>query len=138
MVYPTACSLISLQKTAARLVSNKQKYEHIGPALRDLHRLSSKRRIEFKILLLTFKCTMYVLNISLMLYTSRKTRKQELMTRPSLKFRKPRSLHLATEALALAPSMEHFVVGPNSGAMLITVCVDPTLCKDSYTAFKFS
>ena len=33
-----------------------KKYDHITPVLKDLHWLPIRKRIEFKILLLTFKC----------------------------------------------------------------------------------
>ena len=40
----------------ARVVSGSKKYDHITPVLKDLHWLPIRKRIEFKILLLTFKC----------------------------------------------------------------------------------
>ena len=45
-----------VHNTAARLVTNSHKFCHITPVLRDLHWLPVKFRIDFKILLLTFKC----------------------------------------------------------------------------------
>jgi hypothetical protein len=45
-----------LQNTAARLVTLTKKRSHITPTLIDLHWLPVKERIEFKILLLVFKC----------------------------------------------------------------------------------
>ncbi len=44
-----------LQNTAARIVTRSSKFSHITPVLRSLHRLPVQSRIEFKILLLTFK-----------------------------------------------------------------------------------
>jgi hypothetical protein len=44
-----------LQNTAARIVTLSCKFDHITPILRNLHWLPVKYRIEFKILLLTFK-----------------------------------------------------------------------------------
>ena len=44
-----------IQNTAARVVTGTRKYEHITPVLHKLHWLPVKQRIEFKILLLTFK-----------------------------------------------------------------------------------
>ena len=44
-----------VQNSAACLVTRTRKYEHITPMLRDLHRLPVKRRITYKILLLTDK-----------------------------------------------------------------------------------
>ena len=44
-----------LQNAAARLVSNVPRYSHITPVLCSLHWLPVKFRIDFKILLLTFK-----------------------------------------------------------------------------------
>ena len=45
-----------LQNTAARLVTRTKKYSHITPVLQNLHWLPVKDRIDFKILLLVFKC----------------------------------------------------------------------------------
>ena len=44
-----------LQNAAARLISNVPRYSHITPVLWSLHWLPVKFRIDFKILLLTFK-----------------------------------------------------------------------------------
>ena len=44
-----------LRNTAARLISNVPGYSHITPVLCSLHWLPVKFRIDFKILLLTFK-----------------------------------------------------------------------------------
>ena len=45
-----------VQNAAARLVTNTPRICHITPILKDLHWLPIKYRIEFKIVLLTFKC----------------------------------------------------------------------------------
>ena len=50
------CRLQKVQNNAARVVSGSKKYDHITPVLKDLHCLPIRKRIEFKILLLTFKC----------------------------------------------------------------------------------
>ena len=42
--------------TAARVVMRVRKYDHITPALKDLHWLPVQQRIQFKVLLLVFKC----------------------------------------------------------------------------------
>ena len=44
-----------IQNTAARIVTLKKRHEHITPILKDLHWLPVHRRIEFKILLMTYK-----------------------------------------------------------------------------------
>ena len=52
------CRLQKVQNNAARVVSGSKKYDHITPVLKDLHWLPIcpiRKRIEFKILLLTFK-----------------------------------------------------------------------------------
>ena len=50
--------LVHVQKAAARLISNKTKFQHISPVLKDLHWVPIKKRIEYKILVLTFNvCT---------------------------------------------------------------------------------
>ena len=45
-----------VQNACARLVTKKRKYDHVSPILKDLHWLPIDKRIEFKILLLTYKC----------------------------------------------------------------------------------
>lgn len=44
-----------VQNTAAHLLTGTCKYEHIFPVLRSLHWLPIQFRIDFKLLLLTFK-----------------------------------------------------------------------------------
>ena len=44
-----------VQNAAARLLTYSKKYDHITPILIELHWLPVKSRIEFKILILTFK-----------------------------------------------------------------------------------
>ena len=53
-----ACDIGKLQRiqnSAARLVSKTRKYDHITPVLIELHWLPVPQRIEYKVLLLTFK-----------------------------------------------------------------------------------
>ena len=51
------CRLQKVQNNAARVVSGSKKYDHITPVLiKDLHWLPIRKRIEFKSMLLTFKC----------------------------------------------------------------------------------
>jgi hypothetical protein len=45
-----------LQNTAARILTRTRKHEHITPILRQLHWLPIEKRIQFKILTLTYKC----------------------------------------------------------------------------------
>ncbi len=45
-----------VQNAAARIICDLQKYDHITSSLHDLHWLPVKHRIDFKILLLTYKC----------------------------------------------------------------------------------
>jgi len=47
--------LQTVQNSAARLVLRLRKWDHISPALRQLHWLPVKQRIEYKVLLLTWK-----------------------------------------------------------------------------------
>ena len=47
--------LQSIQNAAARLIHNSSKYDHITPILKNLHWLKIKERIDFKILVITFK-----------------------------------------------------------------------------------
>ena len=45
-----------LQNTAARILTRTKKYDHISPIIRSLHWLPVARRIDYKVLILTFKC----------------------------------------------------------------------------------
>ena len=45
-----------IHNTAARILTQTKKFDHITPTLRDLHWLPVKNRIIFKILILTFRC----------------------------------------------------------------------------------
>ncbi|XP_022796953.1 uncharacterized protein LOC111335335 [Stylophora pistillata] len=45
-----------VQNTAARLIVGARRSDHMTPILRDLHWLPIPARLEFKILLLTYKC----------------------------------------------------------------------------------
>ena len=52
------CEITKLQRVqnaAARLLTSSRKYDHITPVLKELHWLPVRYRIQFKILLLTFK-----------------------------------------------------------------------------------
>ncbi len=49
------CSGCSVQNAAARVLTRTRKYDHIGPVLSTLHWLPIKHRIDFKILLITYK-----------------------------------------------------------------------------------
>ena len=58
-IYKSSVSSHKLQRVqnaAARLVTNTPRICHITPILEDLHWLPIKYRIQFKIVLLTFKC----------------------------------------------------------------------------------
>ena len=48
--------LQKVQNTAARILTRTKKYDSISPVLKELHWLKVKERIDFKILMLTYKC----------------------------------------------------------------------------------
>ena len=48
--------LQKVQNTAARIIALEKKYAHITPVLEDLHWLPVKKRIEYKLLSLTYSC----------------------------------------------------------------------------------
>ena len=50
------CKLQRVQNNAARVITLTKKYDHITPVLKELHWLPVRKRIEFKILLLAYKC----------------------------------------------------------------------------------
>ena len=45
-----------IQNTVARILTRTKKHEHISPVIKSLHWLSISKRIELKILTLTYKC----------------------------------------------------------------------------------
>ena len=45
-----------IQNSAARIVTGTKRHEHITPILHSLHWLRVKKRIDFKILTLTYRC----------------------------------------------------------------------------------
>jgi hypothetical protein len=47
--------LQSVQNAAARLITGSKKHDHITPVLRELHWLTVRQRIKFKVLLIMFK-----------------------------------------------------------------------------------
>jgi len=46
----------ALQNVAVRLVLGLRKFDHISGAIRGLHRLPVRQRIDYKVALLTYKC----------------------------------------------------------------------------------
>ena len=50
--------LQAVQNSAARVVTGTRKYDHITPVLCDLHWLPVRHRIDFKVAMTIFKCTM--------------------------------------------------------------------------------
>ena len=44
-----------IQNNAARILTRTNKYDHITPVLKDLHWLAMRKRIEMKVLILTYK-----------------------------------------------------------------------------------
>jgi len=56
LLFKRIIRLQRLQNSAARLVTRKKKFTPITPILKSLHWLPIQRHIEFKILVLVFKC----------------------------------------------------------------------------------
>ena len=52
----TLFRLQKMQNMAARIITNKKKYDHITPVLEMLHWLPVEKRIEYKIACMVFKC----------------------------------------------------------------------------------
>ena len=53
---PLTARLQSVLHAAARLIYSKRKYEHITPLLMELHWLSVPERMQFKLVVLVFRC----------------------------------------------------------------------------------
>ena len=49
-------SLQKCQNNAARVITRTRKYDHISPVMCELHWLPVRQRIEYKLLLITYKC----------------------------------------------------------------------------------
>ena len=81
LLYGTSSSLITklqkIQNSAARIITRTHRHEHITPVLADLHWLPVRRRVEFKILVHTFKAihneAPLYLRDSVQQYTPRRT-----------------------------------------------------------------
>ena len=58
MEYPKSYirKLQRVQNNGARVITLTKKYDHITPVLKELHWLPVRKRIDFKILLLAYKC----------------------------------------------------------------------------------
>ena len=91
LLYGTSSSLITklqkIQNSAARIITRTHRHEHITPVLADLHWLPVRRRVEFKILVHTFKAihneAPLYLRDSVQQYTPRRTlRSLESLTGP--------------------------------------------------------
>ena len=54
--HPQLGKLQRLQNTCARVILKRRKYDHVTPMLMELHWLPVDCRIQFKILLLVYKC----------------------------------------------------------------------------------
>jgi len=48
--------LQTVQNAAARVITGSRKFDHITPVLRDLHWLSARQRITFKLAMMVYKC----------------------------------------------------------------------------------
>ena len=48
-------NITRIQNTAARIVTNNEKYDHITPILQNLHWLPGRQHIHFKTVLITSK-----------------------------------------------------------------------------------
>ena len=87
--------LQSIQNAAARLISGVKKRDHITPILKKLHWLPVKARIDYKILLITFKiicgCCPTYLSQLITLHQSnhylRSTTRTDLLSQPRSKFK---------------------------------------------------
>ena len=84
--------LQKIQNSAARIISGTPKYNHITPVLKSLHWLPVKVRIEFKILILTFKA----------LYSDTSSPVQDMVS----KYNPPRSLRSANKNKLCTPKIE--------------------------------
>ncbi len=66
------------QNTATRIITNSRRYEHITPFLRQLHWLPIQKRIEFKVLCLTYKALHNMAPLYLTQFLSQKIELRQL------------------------------------------------------------
>ncbi len=69
---PTSMPSKRTQNTAASIISNTRRYEHITPVLHQLHRLLIQEQIEFKVLCLTYKALHNIAPLYLTQFLSQK------------------------------------------------------------------
>ena len=122
------CQLNKLQRiqnSAARLITRSKKFTHITPILHQLHWLPVKSRINFKVLLLTFKCVHGIAPTYL----------QDLinMYTPS------RSLRSSSMSLLLSPSVSTKSYGHRSFQFSAALLWNnlPTYIKEAQTVTSF-
>ena len=85
-----------IQNTAARILTNTSKFDHITPVLKNLHWLPVQKRVEFKILLLVYKCIYKLAPVYL----------KELI----VQYTPSQNLHLADQCLLNVPNTHSMLV----------------------------
>ena len=81
-----------VQNAAARIITRIKKYDHITPALKELHWLPVQQRIEFKILLLTYKAlNNMALSYITSMFTMQGQERYSLRSNASLQLKIPRT-----------------------------------------------
>ena len=113
--------LVCVQKAAARLISNNKSFKHISPVMKALHRLPIKKKIEYKILVLTFKC---VHNLAPAYLT------ELLHTRTNKRTRAD------NKNLRVVPKVKKSTFGGAKFQLYSTFCLEPA-AKPPQTCFKF-
>ena len=68
-----------VQNLAARIITRTPKYEHITPALKSLHWLPVKYRVQFKILMLVYKSQWFGTHLSQTFITDKSQESLEAM-----------------------------------------------------------
>ncbi len=103
-----------VQNAAARVLTRTRKYDHISPVLSTLHWLPTKHRIDFKILLITYKALnglapQYLSELLSHYSPSRPLRSQNSghLIIPSIKINCGRQIFFLFSAQTLEQSTEH-------------------------------
>ena len=112
-------ALQSVLNAAARLIMRKQKYDHITSTLRDdLHWLSIRQRIMYKLSTIVYKCIhgaapSYLTNLCVPVATNTSRRYLLSATHGDLLVPRTRTVTYGPRSFAVSgPCLEHFAIDP--------------------------
>ena len=113
-----------IQNTAARLIVGARRFNHIMPILRDLHWLPIPARLEFKILLLKYKCFHNQVHLNSVTYSSFANLHGHFAPPCNSYFRAPTALTPSSMTRGCLPSLLL-----NCGALYLNTLSQPCPCQ---------